>query len=194
MLVRWEVLSGSPARDLKRLPEVKTRRVRYYTEEIQTIQDAAAATELAEPMLLALYLGLRAGEIVPLTVSDVDFKNRLVHIQATPEWRPNDHEERSLETNEEVCHFLIGWLSRPERTLSPTSCWGCERSRSTAARTINSACALDGCYSAWDSAIGTFTPCGTPLRATMPWRILICGRCRRRSAMPASAPLSSMHS
>jgi len=118
--VQWGLLSGSPARHLQRLPEVKARRARYYTEEeIQTILDAVAATELEGPVLLALNLGLRAGEIVHLTVRDVDFKNHLVHVQAKPDWRPKDYEERSLEMNEEVNRFLVGWLSRPERTLSP---------------------------------------------------------------------------
>jgi integrase len=104
----------------QRLPEVKVRRARYYTEEeIQAILDAAAEIELEGPVLLALNLGLRAGEIVHLAVSDVDFKNHLIHVQAKPDWRPKDYEERSIEMNEKVSRFLVGWLSRPERSLSP---------------------------------------------------------------------------
>lgn len=189
--VRWGLLSGSPARHLQRLPEVKAKRARYYTEEeIQTILGAVAAIELEGPVLLALNVGLRAGEIVHLMVNDADFKNR--HVQAKPDWRPKDYEEHSIEMNDEVCRFLISWLSRPERTLSPYLFPGV-RAQSKHGREDNRLSVRFGrLLRRLRIRNGDFTPCGTPLQATMRRRIPICGHCSWRSAMPACAPHSGM--
>jgi integrase/recombinase XerC len=117
---KWGWIPASPAADLPHLPEVKSRRARYLTEEeIGLILEAVAGTDLEGLVLLALNLGLRVGELCNLTWKDIDFQNHLLHVTAKPDWQPKGYQERSLELNAPTLTWLRQEHARDVPRLSP---------------------------------------------------------------------------
>ena len=69
-----------------KVPKVDNRRVRFltYQEAISLLEEIKKHSQQTyEICFLALYTGMRFGEIASLTWQDIDFKNRLIHIKDT---------------------------------------------------------------------------------------------------------------
>lgn len=84
----------------------KIRRVKVSTkkprglskEEIFKVLDAARPDR--RPMLqLMIFTGLRKGELAHLEWSDIDFENRVLHVQPKSDWTPKGGDHRSIPLN-----------------------------------------------------------------------------------------------
>lgn len=81
--VRQDLLQKNPALNID-LPKLDKQRVRAFSVEQQKkIKAAASADEKYLPIILALELGLRIGEISALQWTDIDFSEKTIHIQRT---------------------------------------------------------------------------------------------------------------
>jgi len=81
----YKVPQKDPIKKVK-IPKVDNRRVRFltYQEAASLLKEIEKHSQQTyEICFLALYTGMRAGEIFDLTWQDVDFKNRLIHIKDT---------------------------------------------------------------------------------------------------------------
>lgn len=83
--VRWELLPRNPVR-LIQAPRVDQQEMLATSlQELQAVLAATRGSRLYVVAILALGAGLRRGEICALTWADVDFKHRVVRVQASIE-------------------------------------------------------------------------------------------------------------
>ena len=83
--IRKKMMKENPFK-LIQLPKVVKKRNQALTRQEQKRLETAAANEKngkGLPVLLALYAGLRIGEIAALTWKDIDFENNLIHVHST---------------------------------------------------------------------------------------------------------------
>ncbi len=81
----YKVPQRDPTKKVK-IPKADNRRVRFLTyQEAEALLEEIKkhSQQTYEICFLALYTGMRAGEIFNLTWQDIDFKNRLIHIKDT---------------------------------------------------------------------------------------------------------------
>ena len=67
-------------RVIDRPTKVKKESRYYNAEQLNTLANAAKGSYIETPVILAMVLGLRRSEIVGITWDNVDFENRLLHI------------------------------------------------------------------------------------------------------------------
>ena len=70
----------NPMRVIDRPTKVKKESHYYNSEQLNTLANAAKGSYIETPVILAMVLGLRRSEIVGITWDNVDFENRLLHI------------------------------------------------------------------------------------------------------------------
>ena len=70
----------NPMRVIDRPTKVKKESHYYSAEQLNTLANAAKGSYIETPVILAMVLGLRRSEIVGITWDNVDFENRLLHI------------------------------------------------------------------------------------------------------------------
>ena len=83
--IRKKMIKENPFK-LIQLPKVVKKRNQALTRQEQKRLERVAASEKngkGLPVLLALYAGLRIGEIAALTWKDIDFENNLIHVHST---------------------------------------------------------------------------------------------------------------
>ncbi|MHC9540668.1 MAG: tyrosine-type recombinase/integrase [Vulcanimicrobiota bacterium] len=108
--VEWEVLKESPIRKLRRYKEPPGR-VRYLTlKEIPSLLVVCAKNILAV-VIIALYTGMRKGEITRLRWRDIDEVNGFVHVKSS-----KNYERRDIPMNEEVKELFRGMARGPEES------------------------------------------------------------------------------
>lgn len=79
--VKLKKIPANPCDDVE-LPKIKKNKMDFYdTQEINDMMKAAENTDMYLLLLLAVYLGLRRGELIALQWSDIDFNNGIVHVQ-----------------------------------------------------------------------------------------------------------------
>jgi len=100
----------------------KIRRVKVSTkkprglskEEIFKVLDAASPDR--RPMLqLMIFTGLRKGELAHLEWSDIDFDNRVLHVQPKSDWTPKGGDSRTIPLNNHALGALRQAESAKER-------------------------------------------------------------------------------
>src|SRR5262249_15474216 len=98
--VRWQLLDRSPATDVHYLPE-QNARLRYLTPvEVDAVLGVAAtdvAAWLGPAIVLALYTGLRQGELLALRWRDVDLNLGLIAVEVS-----KNNEKRRVPVNQPV--------------------------------------------------------------------------------------------
>lgn len=78
-----EVIAKNPVAQMERLPSKKQDHVFMTTLEIAELCKSVEGTKLELPVTLAVYLGLRRGEVLGLRWKDVDFEAGVLHIRNT---------------------------------------------------------------------------------------------------------------
>ena len=99
----YKVPEKDPTKKVK-LPKVDNRRVRFLTyQEAKALlkEIKKHSQQVYEICFLALYTGMRFGEIASLTWQDIDFKNKLIHIKDT-----KNHENRVAYMTDELVELL----------------------------------------------------------------------------------------
>lgn len=86
--VKWELLNKNPA-DAVEVPKKKRSKVSFYTsEQAQLMLSLAKATSYYPVLVIAVYVGLRRGEIFGLGWSNIDWDNSLMKIRRTVQYTP----------------------------------------------------------------------------------------------------------
>lgn len=107
--VEWSHLRVNPLEGYKPLKNKYVRQIRFLTQE-----EINAVLENSDPFMekvikILLYTGMRRSELVYLAWEDIDFKNKLITIQAKPEqgFHPKSYRPRSIPINPELEKILL---------------------------------------------------------------------------------------
>lgn len=101
----WGALSKNPAQSVRKLKETH-KKIRYLSrEEVATL--TKAASERMRPIIeIFLHTGFRRDELIHLTWADVDFKNKVLSVQAKDGWHPKDYETRHIPMTARLAEVL----------------------------------------------------------------------------------------
>lgn len=83
--IRKNLLRENPFKEIQLPKVVKTKNQALTRQEQKRLETVAMSEENGKglPVLLALYAGLRIGEIAALAWKDIDFENNLIHVHST---------------------------------------------------------------------------------------------------------------
>lgn len=81
--IDYGYVTANPVKKVKMIPETDCARERILSQEEEERLMAVAAPHFKPFIVIALNGGMRRGEILKLTWSNVDFRNRLVHVVKT---------------------------------------------------------------------------------------------------------------
>lgn len=103
----WGALSKNPAQSVRKLKETH-KKIRYLSrEEVSTLVKAAAGR--MRPIIETfLHTGFRRDELIHLAWADVDFKNKVLSVQAKDGWHPKDYETRHIPITARLAEVLQG--------------------------------------------------------------------------------------
>ncbi|MCK5604738.1 site-specific integrase, partial [Candidatus Pacearchaeota archaeon] len=143
-IFRWAVrhrdIEADPFENL-RLLKVATKRIRIYSiAEVQAILDAALNNMWRSRIIAAVSAGLRRGEVLNLTVDDIDFENGVIYVQAKKEspliwkWQPKDRDVRTLPLAAQLNNLLVKLITelpagQPYLMLTEKRYWHLQRLR-----------------------------------------------------------------
>jgi len=105
-------------------PEIHTYSLDECLRLIRTSRESKVVGEVRWDLmiLLALYTGMRRGELLNLTWPEIDFEHRVIHIKPqknseyTWEWQAKDSETRKLPLTEGLVRLLVKHqMKQPER-------------------------------------------------------------------------------
>ena len=109
--VEWDLIPENALTKMKSLKSQRARKIRFFTrDEIVEIVKSADSF-LRNVIRIFLYTGMRLGELVHLTWSDIDFDNRLLHIQSKEQFTPKSKKPRSIPINDQL-HRILTKLPR----------------------------------------------------------------------------------
>jgi len=130
---------GDPFEGL-RLPRVARREVRVYSDAELCVMLAGATQLWTARIITAASAGLRKGEVLNLTVDDVDFDKGYIKVQAKQEtvhtwrWSPKSYECRQVPLSEQLNNLLVKIMvelpdGQPYLMLSDRRYWGIQQLR-----------------------------------------------------------------
>jgi len=104
--MEWDLLPENTLQKMKSLKSRSAKKVRFFTkEEISEILEASDEF-MGKVIRIFLYTGMRLGELVNLTWDDIDFDNRLLHIQSKEQFTPKSKKPRSIPINDQLYQIL----------------------------------------------------------------------------------------
>ncbi len=104
--VAWGALADNPAKTVKKLRESR-RQIRYLSKEEARTLLLAADGRLKPIIETFLLTGLRRGELIHLTWTDIDFKNKILSVQGKGDWQPKDYETRHIPMTPRLAEILL---------------------------------------------------------------------------------------
>ena len=107
--VEWEFLRHNPLSSYKLLKNNDQKQVRYFTEpEIDAILHNSSGIS-GEFILILLLTGMRRSELINLRWADIDFRNKLISVQANLEavYHPKGYRPRSIPVSKELEGILL---------------------------------------------------------------------------------------
>jgi integrase len=87
LAVTWSLLKENPFRKVKAIKTEKKKRPSFSSEEFQMFMSAVDNEQLKKLFVFAVRTGMRRGEILTLTWSNVDFEKKLITIESNAEYR-----------------------------------------------------------------------------------------------------------
>lgn len=102
-------LKNNPAKIVKKLPDVKSKKIRFLsTEEIaRLLQTAKGSSTTYLSILISVYTGLRRSEVCFLTWDDIDFQNDHLKVNAKEGWHPKSYEMRTVPLHPTLKKYLM---------------------------------------------------------------------------------------
>jgi integrase len=144
LAVKHKAVRENPCRQVKRLAveELPVRRLEPGEEEA-LLEAAASVTAYIGPMIrLALWTGMRQGELIALTLSSVDFGRNRLYV-SNPKWRRDPRKTEGNPMGGEV-RELLEELCREAGEYLFTTGDGLRLTRSQVDRAFRRACRLAG--------------------------------------------------
>jgi integrase len=112
-LVEVEVLAKSPFEKVKGLKETQNGKAPYETGEIERLLSCCPNDRWRLIVVLAFTTGMRRGEILNLTVKEIDYLNQTITVRpkedttTTWKWTIKDHESRTLPMTDLAERYLL---------------------------------------------------------------------------------------
>ena len=103
--VAWGALTDNPAKTVKKFRESR-KQIRYLSKEEARALLMAADAHMKPVIETFLLTGLRRGELIHLTWADIDFKNKILSVQAKGDWQPKDYETRHIPMTPRLAEIL----------------------------------------------------------------------------------------
>jgi len=107
--VKWKLIPVNPLGKLKRL-RIAPGRIRYLLPEERALLFPALSRHIHPIAVVALYTGMRKGEILALCWQDIDFGNDIIHVENS-----KTHTRRDIPMAAEVKELLQGIPRNSER-------------------------------------------------------------------------------
>ncbi|MGB7061141.1 MAG: tyrosine-type recombinase/integrase [Candidatus Zixiibacteriota bacterium] len=107
--VSWRHIKENPLAQVKKVRPSNARQIRFLTsEEISTVLEKADPF-MQKVIRILLYTGMRRSELVYLAWEDIDFHNKLIHVQSKPEegFHPKSRRARSIPINPDLEQLLL---------------------------------------------------------------------------------------
>jgi len=119
--VEWGYLQDNPFKAVKlfRLPEGQPSYLKR--DELARLLKTIDQAWLKEIVLFAVNTGVRIGELVNIEWSDIDFRDRIIHIRHKKDFTTKSLRERAIPMNGEV-FSLLNNLERDGTYIFPNSC------------------------------------------------------------------------
>jgi site-specific recombinase XerD len=103
----WGALAKNPAVSVRKLKETH-KKIRYLSRDEVALLLKAASERMRPVIETFLHTGFRRDELIHLTWADVDFKNKVVSVQAKDGWHPKDYETRHIPLTARLAEVLRG--------------------------------------------------------------------------------------
>ncbi|GMW01804.1 MAG: hypothetical protein AMXMBFR84_29410 [Candidatus Hydrogenedentota bacterium] len=122
--VKWGLLVSNPLQGIEKLKEDDSKVIRALTQD-EARELLTAADEWFKPILLvAMYTGLREGELIHLQWDDVDFDQRVIRIRRKAGWNPKSSGRNIREREIAIPSDLISFLKSYKKThKNPNDEW-----------------------------------------------------------------------
>lgn len=113
--VRWKLISSNPWTGVS-MVKIPDKRPSYLSKEDFTkLMSIISQQWLKELVLVAVSTGLRRGELLNLHWENIDFANRLIHVQSSGSFKTKAGKRRAVPMNETVFNLLF---DKPQKTLN----------------------------------------------------------------------------
>jgi integrase len=106
--MRWDLIDKNPFKGMPMMRVPDQMPVYFTKAEFAKFLSVIGDEWLRDLVIVGVSTGLRRGELLALTWSDVDFERKLIHIHSSENFRTKAGKRRSVPMNEVVC----GTLSR----------------------------------------------------------------------------------
>lgn len=104
--VRWKYLRTNPCKEVEK-PKVREIQPPHFSkDEFAKVLKHIKHEEIRELCLASLYSAMRLSEILNLCWSNVDFENRLIHIQNSDTFSTKSRKNRTIPISDQLCDLL----------------------------------------------------------------------------------------
>lgn len=106
--VDWEYIEVNPWRKIKK-PKPPEKLPAYFSkEDFARLIEATDSQLYRDLFQVAVFTGMRAGELQHLKWDNVDFNNKLIYVRSNGEFRTKTRRDRSIPMNDRVEEILKG--------------------------------------------------------------------------------------
>ena len=117
LAVKWKLLTENPFAEAEQLEEPDTLPLFMTKDDLDTYLKAVPYTWFKELVCFAVGTGMRQGEIVNLTWSQIDFDRRLIYVESNEYYRTKTNKKRTVPMSDAVFLLLQGKALRPHQDL-----------------------------------------------------------------------------
>lgn len=117
MAETWSLIEHNPFRRVKKIRVDRRDPIILSPEQVMELLNRAS-DENRPFFMLALYTGMRLGEIVHLRPQDIDWQARVIHVANRASWHTKSRRERRIPIHPDLYRILKG-LPRDGETLWP---------------------------------------------------------------------------
>ncbi|MBI3192951.1 MAG: tyrosine-type recombinase/integrase [Ignavibacteriae bacterium] len=105
--IRWNYLVSNPFKKVAKPKTTETMPQYFSKDEMRKLLDTIERVEYRELCLVALYTGLRLGELINLQWSDIDFLNRIVLVRSREGFTTKSRKNRTVPLNDMVYNLFL---------------------------------------------------------------------------------------
>lgn len=105
--VRWKLITENPFRGVSLLRIPDQQPIHLTKEEFRKLISGISETWFRDLIIVAVYTGLRRGELLNMLWKDVDFKRKVIYVQSNSNFRTKTGKRRTVPMNKDVVVILL---------------------------------------------------------------------------------------